>query len=101
MNVYSAIPNDLPEELVEVLAQNEGVRIERIVSQGHSSKDWYDQATHEFVMILQGEGKILFEKDANVVHLRTGDHCVIPAHCRHKVIWTPPHENTIWLAIHY
>ena len=36
---------DLPEELVEVLAENNHVRIERIISIGHGSPDgfWYDQ----------------------------------------------------------
>jgi len=35
---------DLPEELVEVLAENKHVRIERIESTGHASPDgfWYD-----------------------------------------------------------
>ena len=28
--------------------------------------------------------------------------CVnIPAHRRHRVEWTDPHEPTIWLAVHY
>ena len=43
-NLFDSIPADLPEELVEVLAEGNGaaVRIERIVSRGHASPpgDW-------------------------------------------------------------
>jgi cupin 2 domain-containing protein len=101
MNILSNIPKDLPEELIEVLAENDKVRIERIVSAGHISADWYDQNTNEFVLLFKGEAKILFEEGAQVVHLKAGDHCAIPAHARHKVIWTIPNEHTVWLAVHY
>ena len=31
-NLFADLPTDLPEELVEVLAENKHVRIERIIS---------------------------------------------------------------------
>ncbi len=44
-NLFADLSADLSEELVEVLAENKHVRIERIVSTGHASPDgfWYDQ----------------------------------------------------------
>jgi hypothetical protein len=48
-NLFGNIPSELPEELIEVLSQSDKVRIERIVSRGHSSPDglWYDQDLNE------------------------------------------------------
>ena len=44
-NLFTNIPTDLPEELVEVLAKNEHVHIERVIFTGHASPErfWYDQ----------------------------------------------------------
>jgi cupin 2 domain-containing protein len=33
--------------------------------------------------------------------MKTGDFINIPAHQKHRVEWTEPEEETIWLAIHY
>ncbi|APZ93301.1 nif11 domain/cupin domain protein [Fuerstiella marisgermanici] len=101
-NLFADFPTAVPEELVNVLAQSTSVRIERIVSTGHASpKDfWYDQDEHEWVVVLQGEGKLLFD-DAESVHLRPGDHIGIPAHKKHRVEWTSPDEPTVWLAVFY
>ena len=32
--------------------------------------------------------------------LRPGDWVVIPAHCQHRVAWTDPAAETLWLAVH-
>ncbi len=101
MNIIDNIPDDLPEELIEILAQKENVRIERIVSRGHISPQWYDQQDDEFVLIVQGEAKLIFEDDDEEIYLKQGDYIIIPAHRRHKVVWTPPTSDTIWLAVHY
>ncbi len=101
MNILSDIPRDLPDELIEVLAKNEAMRIERIVSRGHVSGEWYEQETHEFVLVFKGGAKILFEEGERVEHLTAGDYVVIEAGSRHKVIWTPPDEDTVWLTVHY
>ena len=60
---FTDIPSKLPEELVEVLAENKHVRIERIVSTGQASPEgfWYDQEEHEWVVVLKGEAKLLFK----------------------------------------
>ncbi len=102
-NLFADLPPNLPEELVEVLADNPHVRIERIVSTGHSSpKDfWYDQEEHEWVIVLKGEAKLLFDGDNEPIHMTPGDHVRIPAHKKHRVDWTAPDEPTIWLAVFY
>lgn len=96
------MPEDLSQEVVEDLVRSPSVRIERIVSDGHSSPDsgWYDQDESEWVIVLDGSGSILFENGDEVV-LRAGDYTNIPAHTRHKVLWTDNDKPTIWLAVFY
>ena len=102
-NLLSPLPSNLPKELVETLAEDKHVRIERIVSTGHASPEgfWYDQEEAEWVVVLKGEAKLLFEGETQPVHLKPGDHVTIPAHRRHRVEWTTPNEPTVWLAVFY
>ena len=102
-NFFNNIPDDLPEELFTTLHHAKGLRIERIVSQGHASPlgFWYDQDEHEWLIVLQGGATIQFEGDAEPVQLERGAYLNIPAHRRHRVVSTSPTEKTIWLAIHY
>ncbi len=101
-NLFVNVPTDFPEELIEVLVENQHVRIERIVSTGHASPEgfWYDQEEHEWVVVLKGEAKLQFE-NAESVHLKPGDHLLIPANQKHRVEWTTPKEPTVWLAVFY
>ena len=102
-NLFDNIPDDLPEERFSVLAETENVKIERIVSDGHSSpKDFrYDQEQDEWVLLVSGSAVLSIEKDAGVeqVELTTGDHLFIPAHTRHRIESTCETEKTIWLAV--
>jgi len=102
-NISDAIPGELPDELVEVLAASDTVRIERIVSRGHASPEdfWYDQELHEFVILIEGEAIISFEDDRADVRLASGDYLTIPAHLKHRVLSTASDTNTVWLAVHY
>ena len=102
MNLFEELPLHLSEELVTVLASHSGCRIERIVSQGQKSPDnfWYDQDEHEWVIVIKGEGHLRFENE-EPISMKPGDHCLIPAHRRHRVEWTTPHELTIWLAVFF
>jgi cupin 2 domain-containing protein len=102
-NLFADLPNSLPEELVDVLAQTERVRVERIVSTGQASPVgfWYDQPQHEWVVVLRGEAKLLLESERAPRHLKAGDHVVIPARCKHRVEWTSPTEPTVWLAVFF
>ena len=96
------LPRRLEDELVTVLARNRHVRIERIVSTGHASATdfWYDQAEHEWVVVLQGEGVLEFAQGETVV-LKPGDSLLIPAHRRHRVQATAAEEPTVWLAVFF
>jgi cupin 2 domain-containing protein len=103
-NIFSGVPSSLgAEEILENFVNSSSVRIERIISEGHSSPAdfWYDQDQNEWVMLLQGGAVIIFEDKKEPVRLGPGDWIDIPAHMRHRVEWTDPHEKTIWLAIHY
>lgn len=102
-NLYADLPIHLPEEVTETLAQSPQVRIERIVSHGHHSPPdfWYDQAEHEWVILLKGEAHLRFAHEPALTHLRPGDHVLIPAHVKHRVEWTTPDEDTVWLTVFY
>ena len=104
-NLFENIPDNLPEELVDVLTSKggDGIRIERIVSRGHSSPSgyWYDQDRNEFVVLLKGSAGLRFEGCEDTVVLKPGDWINIPAHGKHRVEWTDPNQDTVWLAVHY
>jgi cupin 2 domain-containing protein len=101
-NVDAEIPGELPDELKEILTSNAQLRVERIVSRGHASPDdfWYDQDEHELVFLYAGAARLEIA-DQPEVELRSGDWLVLPAGCRHRVAWTSPNEDTIWLAVFY
>jgi len=101
-NIMSAIPDNLPEELFELVYQRGKVRIERILSKGHMTPvgQWYDQAWDEWILLVQGQAKIMYQQNEHAIHLLAGDYLLIPAHTLHRVEWTPPDSVTIWLAIH-
>ena len=101
-NIFEAIPADLANEKFDTLVDNDTVRIERIVSRGHTSprSGWYDQPQNEWVMVLTGEAVLSFD-DGSSVTLKQGDFIDIPAHRKHRVEWTAPGVETIWLAVHY
>jgi len=106
-NLFSQLPQDLSSEVFETLAQGSSVRIERIVSDGHSTEDnqWYDQDDHEWVILLQGSATIRFAEsnatNSALTLLSPGDYINIPAHTKHRVESTDSDGITVWLAIHY
>ncbi|MGB3495969.1 MAG: cupin domain-containing protein [Elainellaceae cyanobacterium] len=101
-NLFEALPDNLNEEVFEVLTRGETTTIERIVSKGHTSPKtgWYDQEQHEWVVVLKGEALLAFEHGESVC-LTEGSYINIPAHTKHRVEWTNPNCETIWLAVHY
>jgi cupin 2 domain-containing protein len=100
-NLFQAIPTDLPEEITHCLLSCERLKIERIVSKGHSSPPdfWYDQDQNEWVLLIAGEARLQLENET--IHLQPGDYFNIPAHVKHRVAWTAPEHETIWLAVFY
>ena len=102
-NIFSDIPDVLPDELIELIAEHRDVAIERIVSRGQASPPdfWYDQDKNEFVLVVSGEARLRFDGDDDDIRMKKGDYLIIPAHKRHRVEWTSPDEDTVWLAVHF
>lgn len=102
-NLLHAIPGALPAEISECLVQSGGVKIERIVSWGQHSDPgfWYDQAQHEWVLLVKGAAILRFEQGDQTVHLTPGAYLNIGAHERHRIDWTAPDQETVWLAVFY
>lgn len=101
-NIFSLLPKKLDREAFEPIVAHDHVVIERIVSRGHCSPEtgWYDQKSNEWVMVLAGRATIVFE-NGQEVRLEKGDYVNISARTRHKVTWTDPGVETIWLTVHY
>lgn len=101
INIFADLPRQNPDEVFSTLLKAENVRIERIVSHGHTSPEgfWYDQDQDEWVMVLTGRAKLRLGDD--LIEMQAGDYVNIPAHQKHRVEWTTPDEPTVWLAVHY
>ena len=101
-NIFDDIPENLEQEIFNSLIASENIKIERIISKGHTSPDngWYDQDKNEWIIVLKGAAELTFS-DRSKISLKQGDHLNIPAHERHRVSWTDPDTETIWLAVHY
>ena len=102
-NIFSDIQKQAPDEVLETILQTGQFKIERIISHGHTTTEgeWYDQDRNEWVLVLKGNAGLLFEGDDKTVILKTGDYINIPAHQKHRVEWTDPEKETVWLTIHY
>lgn len=101
-NLFALIPPTLASEAFEDIVNTDSIRIERILSKGHTSPEtgWYDQEGHEWVLVLQGSARVAFD-DGREVFLGRGDYINIPAHEKHRVSWTDPDQVTVWLAVFY
>ena len=99
-NVFD-LPDPLPsEEVFTDLVRAGGFRIERIVSIGQTTPtgEWYDQDLDEWVVLIQGEAVLEYE-NGDVKQLIAGDHVLIPAHVRHRVVFTSEDPPCIWIAV--
>jgi cupin 2 domain-containing protein len=101
-NMFEQIDINLKEEKIEHIVNSSNIRVERIVSFDYKSPDgfWYDQDENEFVVILQGEATLEFEKNI-LFYLKKGDYVIIEKHKKHRVVNTAKGILTIWLAIFY
>jgi len=90
-------------EVFDELLRRPGLSISRIVSLGQATPPghWYDEPMGEWVVLLAGEAGLLIEGEAEARTLQPGDWVDLPPHCRHRVEWTAPDGQTIWLAVHY
>ena len=98
-NIFAGASAPSGLEQCLTLYESPGVRVERIVSNAHSSPAgfWYDQPVEEWVMVLRGQATLEFA-DGESVAMRAGDHVTIASHVRHRVMETG--ADTIWLAVH-
>ena len=101
-NLFQALPIDLSEEVFQTLISAGQLKVERIVSNGHRSAAdfWYDQPQNEWVVLLKGAAIVQIEGMPDQ-HLEPGCYLDPPAHTRHRVAWTTPETETVWLAVHY
>ncbi len=101
-NLFEHIPAELPEELFETLQELGGVKIERIISRGHTTPkgEWYDQSWDEWVILLSGSAVLEFDQNREPVLLKPVDYIMLPSGLRHRVTQTDADTDTIWLAIH-
>ncbi|WOX07169.1 cupin domain-containing protein [Microbulbifer pacificus] len=110
-NILSMLPDTTQGEVFDSIVAGDHVRVERIVSGGQVTPEgaWYDQAEHEWVLVLAGAARLEIEEPAargdppswREVALAQGDCLNIPAHCKHRVSWTDPDRPTVWLAVFY
>jgi len=101
-NIFSHTQTSFTDESFQTLLENKNLKLERIISKGHCSKvdEWYDQASDEWVILLQGNARLQFAKDRSIITLTAGNYLFIPAHEKHRVDWTDPLIESIWLALH-
>jgi cupin 2 domain-containing protein len=102
-NLFADLAASRDAEYFTDLLAAPGLGLERIVSLGQATPpgEWLDQDRAEWVILLRGAARLLFEGEGSACDLRPGDYVNIPAHCRHRVEWTIPDEPTVWLALHY
>jgi len=97
------LPGSGGGERSDPLLERPGLRIERIVSRGHASPAgfWYDQDEAEWVLVVEGRARLLVAGELRPRELGPGDWIHLPARCRHRVEWTDPERETVWLAVFY
>ena len=103
VNLLEHVPSAVDQEQFDTLVKSAHIRLERIVSNGQCSPEgfWYDQEQNEWVLVLQGSAALEFEGESKVLEMHPGDSINIPAHRKHRVVWTSDDGPTVWLAVHY
>ena len=101
--IFAHLPDATAEEQFQDLLRRPGLRIERIVSRGQASDEdfWYDQDEGEWVMVLKGQARLELKGPDEIVELGPGDWVDLAPHRRHRVAWTDPDQDTVWLAVFY
>ncbi len=101
-NLFASLPDASQAEVFETLLHYKNLKIERIVSKGQATPagEWYDQEQAEWIVLLAGRARLQFAEDPSIILLTAGDTLFIPAHAKHRVAWTDPALESVWLAIH-
>lgn len=102
-NIFQHPADDPGQEAFQAILKNDRFELESIISQGQSTEagKWLDAENDEWVILLSGAARILFERENSARELKPGDYLYIPAHCRHRVEWTAPGQKSVWLAAHF
>ena len=103
-NILSAMTSpEANSEAFLTLLETDRLKLERIVSRGYAAPagEWCDQDRDEWVLVLKGRAGLSFADEERTIELNPGDFLHLPAHTRHRVEWTDPHGETVWLALHY
>jgi glyoxylase I family protein len=95
-NLFEACDPPPTGERFETLAHIGGVRVERIVSSRRPDSAEYDQDHDEWVLLVRGRARL--EIAGENVELAPGDHVLLPAHRKHRVLETS--SDALWLALH-
>ena len=100
MNIFEIekLPEIEEKEIVDILKENEDVKIERIISTGQVS-DWMVQEKREYVLLIQGNAVIEFND--KTVEMKSGDTLFIEKLERHRVSYTSENPCCIWFCIHF
>jgi len=87
-------------ETFTTLIAHRDFELEEIVSRGTASPEgfWYDQERNEWVLLAKGTAVLRIEGH-EPVGLKAGDHLMIPAGTRHRVVSTS--ADAVWLALHF
>lgn len=92
-----------PGETIDALLTGRGdVTVERIVSHGGRApaEGVFEQDWTEFVVLMQGEARLVTLEPDKTFDLKPGDWLEIPPKRRHYVAWTSREPPAIWLAVH-
>lgn len=102
-NLVETARGNPAEEVIDPLVQGSSFELKRIVSFGQWAPEagWFDQAEAEWVLLVTGSAGLRFEDEESDRHLVPGDSIYIAPRRRHRVTWTEPGAQTIWLALHY
>ena len=117
MNIFDLRDLSENEEIIKILAENENVKIEKIISTGQIT-DWQVSEKNEFVILIQGEAEIEFFEKKNLkknekiienksrtnnkkLKLLKGDTVLINRMEKHRVSYTSKSPCCIWVCIFF
>lgn len=88
-------------EMVTILTEVAGGRVELIVSSGQTSPEgfMYDQDEDEWVMVLQGNA--ILEVEDELYELGVGDSLMLTRRTKHRIAFTSSNPACLWLAVYW
>lgn len=117
MNIFDLKDLVKKKEIVKILAENQNIKIEKIISTGQTT-DWQISEKNEFVILIQGEAEIEFfenrnfEKNEKIIENKSktnneklklvrGDTVLINKMKKHRVSYTSKNPCCIWICIFF